>query len=1089
MTLPQAFLAHASPGRLRIRIPERRADEAFFGLLAEHFRGRAGIEHVLGNKETASLLLTGTLDVREVLGLAEREGLFNAASALRQPDGAQDGEPFLRPIHDAVPGRVRFKVGPLHGEKDLKSALERELRGHEGIRSAKANALTGTLLVVFDQNLDRECISLAVTAILESYRGNGNGRRTRTDALTMRAHPRAAPGDKASWAAMPAGEHGQAWHTLPLSAVMARLDADRAQGLTPGEVESRLKQWGRNTLPDPARVTRWEVASRQLVSLPNALLAVAAGISVFTGGMADAVIILGVIAANAAIGFSTEWRSEQIMAALKRFRSPKVRVLRAGRSETVSAEGLVPGDVLDLKPGMYVGADARVIEAHMLFIDESSLTGESYPAQKHQSVLRRANAPISERRNMLFGGTVVTGGEGRALVVATGRRSEFGRLQAMLMGTASPRPRIEARLAQTSNQLIRICIGLCGVVFGLGLLRGRPLLEMLRLSVSLAAAAVPEGLPAAATVTFALGVRRMRRHGTLVRQLPAVETLGSVQILCLDKTGTITRNEMTITRVLTGDRSYSFPGGQPCAERAGQVGCKDMRLLLTVAVLCNETKILEAGNGNGALKLRGSPTEAAFVRLAMELDINVARLRQSYPLRTVKHRTQGRLYMETLHSDPQGALFRAVKGGPAEVLELCASLRRNGREEDLREEDRLAILKQNDSLAGQGLRVLGMAYARGDQAAGNGLVWLGMVGMEDPLRQGVPELIATLQAAGLDTVMITGDQSATAFEVARSLKLSSDKPVDILDSTQISEMPEDMLRALTATTHVFSRVSPVHKLRIVQALQADGKVVAMTGDGINDGPALKAADIGIAMGGSGTDLARDVADIILERDDLGTIVLAIKDGRTIKTNIRKSVHFFLSTNFSEVLLVLGSVALGLPPPLSAMQLLWINLISDIFPGLALSFEAPEPDVLSRKPEDPDAPLFTRAGWWRMGLESGTITLAALAAYLWGLARYGAGARAQTLGFQGLTLGQLLHALVSRSESTTIFKRRGLPRNRYLEAAMGGSLAAQASTMLPPLRSILGTSGLGLADAFVVGTSALLPLVVNELSKPGKEARS
>jgi Ca2+-transporting ATPase len=491
-------------------------------------------------------------------------------------------------------------------------------------------------------------------------------------------------------------------------------------------------------------------------------------------------------------------------------------------------------------------------------------------------------------------------------------------------------------------------------------------------------------LPSAATIGLALGITRMREHHVLVRHLQAVETLGAVQTICLDKTGTLTLNRMAVQSVYCDGR-LAAPETIIAAVKAGEsadcfTSARD--LLLAVCALCNETKINGAEGGRQP-QLYGSSTENALVHLAQDAGWDVNAFKSTYPLITVNHRSESRLYMSTLHQYAPDHRLLALKGSPPEVLSMCDRMIKDGEVVALSEGDRLDIEKCNEQMAGGALRVLGFAYrllAPGDpDDVDAGLVFIGLVGMADPIRPGVKALIRMFHTAGIQTVMITGDQSATAFAVARELDLSRGAPLDILDSSELSALEPRTLQALAGKAHVYARVSPVHKLKIVQALQAAGKVVAMTGDGINDGPALKAADIGIAMGRTGTDVARDVADIVLEEDHLEILARALGDGRTIYGNIRKSVQYFLSTNISEIALMFAAMALGLGFPLSVMQLLWINIISDIFPGLALAMEAPEPDVLRQAPRDSRAPIFNRTDFRRLVAESSTISAAALAA--------------------------------------------------------------------------------------------------------------
>jgi len=871
-------------------------------------------------------------------------------------------------------------------------------------------------------------------------------------------------------------------------AVVSELKSDPRLGLTAAVYEDRLRAEGPNALPQTDARSKLDILLDQFNSLPVYLLGAAAGISLFTGGILDAVVIMGVVAANAVVGYVTESEAEKTIDSLQKLVQPRAEVLRDGTPHIVPVESVVRGDILILKPGTYVAADARIISASRLSIDESMLTGESMPAGKTVEPLQGDTIPLADRKNMAYMGTLVTGGQGIAIVTATGRFTEIGCLQTLLDETVSPKTPIERQLEQLGDQLVLLCGAICGVVFMLGFFRGYGFVQMLRMSISLAAAAVPEGLPAAATINFALGITNMRHHRVLIRHLQAVETLGAVQTVCLDKTGTLTRNRMTVVRIFAGSKSITVRNGLFFHNNLpfDPLTFKEVEHLIYICALCNETK-LNGKKENGEYRLYGSSTENALMHLAIASEVNVMRLRETYEFLEINHRAENRLFMSTLHKTPDGTRFFALKGSPPEVLSMCDRHLINGDIRPLSEKDKLSIETENERMAGDSLRVLGFAYkmlSDGENVGtDSGLIWLGLAGMADPVREGVDDLIKTFHRAGIDTVMITGDQSSTAYAVAQRLDLSGDRPLEILDSSELTTLEPDTLRALAQRVHVYSRVSPSHKLRIVQALQSAGKTVAMTGDGINDGPALKASDIGIAMGKSGTDVAREVADVVLEEDNLETLIIALRDGRTTYNNIRKSVHFFLSTNISEIFLMFSAMAMGIGFPLNVMQLLWINIISDIFPGLALSAEKPEPDIMDQPPRDALAPLFSTADYKRMVYESALITAGALAAYGFGLRRYGAGPRAGSLAFQSLTIAQLLHALSCRSEKHGVFSKEAPPPNPYLNLAVGGSLVLQLLTILvAPLRRFLGVAPIHLMEAAVIGASSLLPLAVSEITK-------
>jgi Ca2+-transporting ATPase len=1006
---------------------------------------------------------------------------------------------MIQAIHTKVPGRARYRVEGLYRSPPLKKLLEFQLSQHSDIIRAYASITTGNLLVYYNSGNDHQTIAALVQEVLTETerlegspeaekKGKGSQQKPRTEQARPQADEEPAWRSAAKRLRSSEEQKGEPWHSLDVDSVLSSLEVDRETGLTEQAAKLRFKRHGPNVLPEAAPRPTWKIFTDQFASLPVALLGAAAGLSVFTGGLADAAIITGVVVANAFIGFLTEREAEKTIRSLKGFVQPSARVVRNGRVHTLAAEEIVVGDVLILKPGTYIAADSRVLEASHLSVDESTLTGESMPVIKTPKSIRKKAVSLADRHNMAYMGTLVTGGEGRAVVVATGRFTEIGRLQVLLDETTSPKTPIEKQLSRTGDQLVLIATGICGVVFLIGLWRGYRLLELARMAISLAAAAVPEGLPAAATITFSLGIKNMRKHQVLIRQLQAVETLGAVQTVCLDKTGTITRNRMSVLSIFTGGKRIEVHSGGFLinGHSVEPLQIQELEKLLQVCTLCSETQI-RSNEENGDYVLTGSPTERALVRSTSLSGIDVSKLRKSHKLLRVSHRSESRLFMGSLHATPERGRFYAVKGSPPEVIAMCRWQMKNGRKVRLTEKARLAIETENEQMAGRALRVLGVAYATFEKGAQveleEDLTWLGLVGMADPIREGVGELIEVFHRAGLDTVMITGDQSPTAHAVAQELNLSQGDPLEILDSSELTSVDPEVLQALSKRVHVYARVSPSHKLMIVQALQSTGRVVAMTGDGINDGPALKAADIGIAMGRSGTDIARGVADVVLEKDNLETLIVALRDGRGTYNNIRKSVHFFLSTNLSEIMVMFAAMAAGIGFPINAMQLLWINIISDIFPGLALSMEAPESDVLDEPPRDPEKPLLDSADFKRMVLASAVITGATLGAYGYGLTRYGMGARAGSLAFQSLTIAQLLHALGCRSERHRLFEKEGPPPNKYLNLALGGSLALQVLTLLVPgLRRVLGITAVNWTDMAVIAGSALLPLAVNELTK-------
>ena len=1007
----------------------------------------------------------------------------------------------IQALHTVVKGRARYKVKGLYGSDVLKRYLELTLAERAEIWQYSASTLTGNILVFFHPDTSPAEIATLLLTIVAEYQkatvpgGHGFSVHPETNGAPA-PNPEARPepaisGRRAVRRAMAraADQASEAWHCLAADVVLTTLQTSAARGLASASAPERLRLYGPNLPPEAVPRSGWSMLLEQFLSLPVALLSAAAGISLLTGGLADALVIMSVVGINAVIGYVTESQSEKTIHALKSLVRPSAVALRDGQACTIRAAEVVPGDILVLRPGSYIVADARLIESQRLSVDESALTGESLPVGKTTAALAKTDMPLGDRHNMVYMGTLVTGGQGLAVVVATGQYTEMGRIQALVEAAGPPDTPLERQLSQMSRQLVLLGSVLCGVVFGIGLLHGYGLLEMLKTSISLAVAAVPEGLPMVATTILALGIRTMRQHHVLIRRLDAVETLGSVQTICLDKTGTLTRNQMTVVAVYTGGRRLEVVAGEFCRREDGKrlnpYTCDELLRLLHVSVLCNEVEIVQR---HGEYVLRGSSTENALLHMAISAGVDVRELRAQYPLLRIDHRAEDQNFMRTLHTHDRHGQLLAVKGNPREVLAMCDWQVQDGALQPLTEAERFALERENERMASAAIRVLGAAYRDIDTPddAGqhmHGLIWLGLIGMVDPPRPGVRNVMADFHQAGIDTIMITGDQSPTAYAVGKELNLSRSGQLEILDSTHLSNIEAEVMTALASRVHVFARVSPSHKLQIVQALQRAGKVVAMTGDGINDGPALKAADIGIAMGNTGTDVAREVADVVLEDDSLETMLIAISHGRTIYNNIRKSVHFLLSSNLSEIMVMMVPLSLGLGRPLNAMQLLWLNLFTDIAPGLALAMEPPEPDVLHQPPRNPTQPILSPADFKRMTFEAAVLSMGALEAYGYGLLRYGMGPHANTLAFMSLTMGQLLHAISCRSTTHNLFDAEPLPANPTLTLAVGGSLALQLLAILVPgLRRLLGLTPLTLLDSVVVGQSAILPLVVNELTK-------
>ncbi|WP_200347865.1 cation-translocating P-type ATPase [Halochromatium glycolicum] len=881
----------------------------------------------------------------------------------------------------------------------------------------------------------------------------------------------------------------KAWFAMDLAQVSEHFGGTSEQGLSRREAAERLRRYGENSLIAAAKRGDIAIFIGQFNSLPVGLLGVSAVVAVLTGGLVDAAVILGVVMINGAIGFVTERQAERTIASLTQSGVREVKVLRDGATATLPVEQIVPGDVLLLAPGTYVAADIRLLRAHRLTVDESALTGESLPVKKDDAFVAKEDTPLGDRKNMAYMGTHVTGGSGRGLVVATAAATELGQIQTMVGEAESPETPMQKQLGRMGTQLALLSGGVCAGVFGIGVLRGYAWLEMLKASVSLAVAAVPEGLPAVATTTLAMGIGDMRQRNVAVRHIDAVETLGSVQVFCMDKTGTLTMNRMAVVALYAGDRPLKVAEQRitdPDGQAIDALSRDELVRLMQVVSLCSETEL----NGvPGSWEYEGSPTENALVELAVGSGIDVKVLREEQPRLKTRYRAEGRPYMVSLHPRQDDKHLLAIKGSPDEVLALCTWQLKDGRRVALTDKDRNAIKTANQRMAGNALRVLAAAYKEIDTETIPGeldeLVWLGLAGMADPMRPGMDQLIRDYHAAGIETMMITGDQSATAHAIGRQLGLSGDKPLQVLESNKLDEMDAELLAGLVRNTHVFARVSPAHKLKIVRALQEAGLVVAMTGDGINDGPALKAADIGVAMGKTGTNVAREVSDVVLEDDNLHTMTIAVGQGRTLYSNIRKMIHFMVSTNLTEIEVMLAGVIVGWGEVMNPMQLLWINLVTDIFPGLALSMEPAEPGVMQRPPRDPSEPIISGPDLHRMLFESGTIGAGTMGAFIYGVQQYGLGPAPSTLAFNTLVLNELTHALSSRSKYRNVFGGEKLEPNRHLTAAILGMAALQVVvSLVPGARQLLGTTALGWKDLAAIGAGVLLPLIVNEATKPG-----
>ncbi len=880
------------------------------------------------------------------------------------------------------------------------------------------------------------------------------------------------------------------WHALPADEVLARLDSG-AGGLTPAEADRRLARYGPNSLSVRPPVPAWTILVAQFRSLIVLLLVVAAALAFAVGDHLEALAIWAVLALNVAIGFAVELRARRAMDALGRLQVQGAVALRGGEEVSLDARSLVPGDIVLLEAGAAIPADARLLAATELTVVEAPLTGESVPVHKGVDP-GPEDAPVAERAGMVFKGTVAAAGSGRAVVVATGGGTEIGRISELVQHTRDDATPLEERLDVLGRRLIGITLVVAAAVATLGWVRGEDVWLMAKTGIALAIAAIPEGLPVVATVTLALGMRRMAQRHALVRRLPAVETLGSATVICADKTGTLTAARMTVTHIelaggaveVTADTGAPIPEGFLRDGTPVEPGTTPgLAEAIRIGVLVNRAR-LRAGDPP---TVEGDPTEGALLLLGRRAGMTREALLDRYPEVAEIPFSSERMWMATFHREADGRVVVLVKGAPQRVVEASSHCMEDSGLRLLDAAGRQALLERNAELGGRGLRVLALARRElppeevpGEDAFRN-LTFVGYVGMIDPPAPGVEATIGRLRAAGIRTVMITGDQAVTARAVALELGvLADDGPGGTLEGRRLSELPDDRLAGAVEGVSVFSRVSPRDKLRIVQALQDRGEVVGMLGDGVNDAPALKRADIGVAMGGRGTDVAKETADVVLQDDRFESVGAAVEEGRIIFDNIRKYIFFLFSCNLSEVLVVLAAGVAGLPLPLLPLQILWLNLVTDVFPALALAVEPAEPDVMRRPPRDPDEAILSRGFLAATGGYALLMTGVTLGAFTWALQAGDPDPRhAVTVAFMTLALAQLLHVFNARGADPVLLGKR-LFENGWVWGAVALTVGLQLlAVYLPGLSDILGTRPLDGRDWAVVAGASVLPLLVGQ----------
>ena len=863
------------------------------------------------------------------------------------------------------------------------------------------------------------------------------------------------------------------WWARPVESVARALDTDPKGGLSDDEAAARLTSDGPNELLGTPPPPAWQVLVRQFRGAVVFVLLAAAVISAAIGDVRATSVILAVIVLNAGLGFFQERRAERAVLALREMAAPFARVIRHGEAHAVPAAALVVGDLIELEAGDVVPADARLVDAPNLRVNESALTGESVPVDKTATPIDATEGrEVADRRNMVLKGTAISYGRGRAVVTATGMSTALGRVASLLEAHQAPATPLQVRLAGLGRQIAMATVGVCAVVFAIGFARGEKASEALLASVSLAVAAIPESLPAVVTISLALGAMRMAQKQALIRKLPAVETLGSVTVIASDKTGTLTEGRMVVERVwLPGNCEFAVTGAgyEPAGELhliSSDCVCDgDVRRLLAAGVLCNDAGLIPPDDAGGSWKSAGDPTEAALLALAGKGGISVADLRHAFPRLAEEPFDSRRKRMTTYHATPEGDVLTVTKGA-VEVL---------GGDPDVHGQ---AVL-----YARQGYRVLVIAAGRfaslteAENATTGRLPVRGLVAITDPPRAAVADAIAAARTAGIRTVMITGDHPSTARAIADRLGLLDGGAV--ITGAELAGETAEQLVTRVGDIAVYARTTPEQKLAIVEALQAAGHVVAMTGDGVNDAPALRRADIGVAMGLAGTDVAKEAADMVLADDNFTTIVAAAREGRRIYDNIRRFVRYGLTGGSAEIWVMLVGPLLGLPLPLLPVQILWVNLLTHGLPGLALGVERADPDGMRRPPRPRDENILGR-GLWQHVLAYGALT--AVVALGVAVFEHSRGGPWQTMLLTTLTALQLGNALAVRSETVSTF-RLGIATNRFLIGAIAGTIVVQLGVIYwPPLQGLLDTEALGLADLALVTAASVVTFGAIEVDK-------
>ena len=860
------------------------------------------------------------------------------------------------------------------------------------------------------------------------------------------------------------------WQTLEKNDVIRRLNTKEREGLTEEEVKIRQAKYGKNKLKDKKKESIIIKFIKQFNDFMIITLIIASIISAVISKMqgendyVDSIIIIGIVIFNALMGVIQEAKAEKSIEALKQMTPQITKVIRNGKTTEINAEDLVKGDIVILETGNFIPADCRIIESHNLKIEESSLTGEAEPSLKEANIICKKDIPLGDMKNMAFMASTVVNGTGKAIVTETGMETKVGQIANMIIEDEAPETPLQKKLGEVGKILGIACLAICIIIFIIGLIKKIEPIEMFMTAVGLAVAAIPEGLPAIVTIMLSIGVTKMAKRNSIIRKLPAVETLGSSNVICSDKTGTLTQNKMKVVEVKS----------------------KNPKFIITMATLCTDCEITVENNQE---KVIGEPTEKAIVEEGLHIGCNKKETEKIFPRINEIPFDSNRKMMTTIHR--MGSKYRIIcKGAPDVLLDKCTKeVLEIGDSQDIKVKtlDKLKIKNENEQMAHKALRVIAVAFKDVTELPSkidsstieNNLTFVGLIGMIDPPREGVKEAVKTCKTAGIKTVMITGDHLETAKAIAKDLGILNNGEKAITGQ-ELDKMTQEQLEKNIKEYSVFARVTPEHKVRIVKAWQRNGAVVAMTGDGVNDSPALKNANIGIAMGRNGTDVAKNAADIILTDDNFVTIVEAVKQGRNIYDNIKKAVHFLLSTNIGEIVTIFVGLILGLKSPLLAIQLLWINLVTDSLPAIALGLEKPEKDIMQRKPIDSKKGIFANGLWNKIILEGTMIGVFTLVAFSIGNKYYTLEV-ARTMAFLSIGFLELIHSINVKNEKS-IFET-GLFENKYLVGSFVLGIFVQTIVVVvPAFAKVFEVVPLSLTQWIITIAISILPIPVIELQK-------